>query len=134
MSLSDIPRPNNIDAIVSELLWLTNQIKEFHWFHDDAKKHEILGKLYDSFSEKVDEFVEVYMGMYPDEKSTSRSLLPALKPYEQDPALVPAFFQTMADYIKLLGKDVRVQDTDLLNVVQDMGNQLERTRYLYRMK
>jgi len=133
MSLNESPQASTIEDIVSEFLWLTNQIKQFHWYHDDAKKHEILGNLYDSFSEKVDEFVEVYMGMYPDEKSPTRSFPPA-RPYEQDPAGVPDFFKRMAGYIKRLESDERVKDTDLMNVVQDMGNQLGRTRYLYAMK
>ena len=51
-------------ALITKLIYLQNQFKIFHWQTFSFANHNAFGHLYDELSEKIDEFVETYQGIY----------------------------------------------------------------------
>ena len=51
-------------SLITNLIYLQNQFKIFHWQTFSFAQHSAFGQLYDSLSDKIDEFVETYQGIY----------------------------------------------------------------------
>ncbi len=51
-------------SLITKLIYLQNQFKIFHWQTFSYAQHQAFGHLYSELSEKIDEFVETYQGIY----------------------------------------------------------------------
>lgn len=117
---------------VSQLLTLTNQLHVFHWQTDSGWHHAKLGEAYAELDELTDRFVEVFMGKYgkitsKDGYSIQLDNITDTKP------------ETFIDSnIKFLTEDVtklvKPEDTDLLNIRDEMLGELNKLKYLLTQK
>lgn len=48
--------------LVKEFLTFLANVQLYHWITRSHARHEAAGELYDGMSEKIDEFLEVYIG------------------------------------------------------------------------
>lgn len=127
-------------SVVSPLLTILNQIKIYHWQTKSFSEHKALDMAYENLGELIDEFVEVYQGIFGRVRSASGSFLFELEnlqiqslPAEEDTESVG--LQEKIDqwitYLKTFNNDADLNDkTDLLNIRDEMLATLNKLKYL----
>lgn len=119
--------------IVSKLLTYQNQIKILHWHTTSYSEHKSLGDLYDSMSDNIDEFVEVFMGKYGRiVAQTSFNLnLINYKDISLNNFMIEIENYLTNELPTMLNAE---KDTDLLNIRDEMLGSVNRTKYLLTLK
>jgi hypothetical protein len=121
------------EDIVLMLLQIQNQFKILHWQTLSYSRHSAYGKIYDSLSDNIDEFVEICMGKqgrfeFNGEKSTIE--LFNLKALD-----INSFITTVTDFLIGLSKELSPdEDTDLLNIRDEILGAINKLKYLLSLK
>lgn len=55
---------NDITNLLTMFYQLQINIKTFHWMTISYAKHKATGKLYENLQDKIDKFIEIYIGRY----------------------------------------------------------------------
>jgi DNA-binding ferritin-like protein len=120
-------------TIITTLLTLQAQIRVFHWQTKSYAEHKALGKLYESLDGSIDTFVEVFSGRYgvPTAKSDYKL---TVANYKDNAGCVEYIDKTIAYMVKDVPAMLKPEDTDLLNLRDEMLGDLNRTKYLLRLK
>jgi hypothetical protein len=114
-----------------------NQIKLYHWQTRIYSRHKASDELFSELIEKIDEFVETYMGkykrMYINDVPNMELSLELENMNDDDMATylreeVLEYF--MVDLYDLIGDD----DTDLENIKDEIVGQIKRTLYLFTLR
>jgi hypothetical protein len=116
--------------IVNLMLTLRNQVKIYHWETMQFSRHKSTDKLVDSLDESIDKFMEVYFGKYGRLNLTQRNGTIRLRNYsdEEGPELLKQAVEWLTTRLpKLLGN----QDSDLLNIRDEIVADLNQTLYLF---
>ena len=118
--------------IVNIFLTLRNQIKIYHWQTVKFPRHKATDDLVDKLDDNIDKFVEVYMGKYGRPKfgkSTSSIKIHNFNDKE-GPAYLKSYVKWMSQKLpKYLGKE----DTDLLNIRDEIVADLNQSLYLFTL-
>lgn len=119
--------------IITVLLQFQNQIKINHWQTYGYSEHKAYGDLYDSLSESIDEFVEVFMGKYGRivSKDSFYFNLQNYKSTNQMSELDFFINYLVSELPKFLDQ---AKDTDLLNIRDEMLGSVNKTKYLLTLK
>ena len=119
--------------IVTKLLTYQNQVKILHWQTTSFSAHEALGELYGSFNDKVDSFIEVFMGKYGRIMSQNSFNL-SLENYNNMPPL--SLILQIEQYLigELPDMLDSQKDTDLLNIKDELLASVNKTKYLLSLK
>lgn len=115
--------------IASKLVEMQNQLKFFHWQTTSYARHKAYGKTYDTFTELMDTFVEVLMGKY--------GRVPALpmKVYNRNEKDCMTFIdESIAILLGLSTILSPTNDTDLLNIRDEMVSEFNKLKYLLTLK
>lgn len=118
--------------IVTKLLTYRNQAQILHWQTTSYSEHMSLGALYEGISDLTDSFVEVFMGkngriVAQDTFNLSLSNYKDMSPKE--------LIDDMKDYFtNELPKMLKPEDTDLLNIRDEMLALANKTQYLLTLK
>lgn len=131
-------------SIVSPLLTILNQIKIYHWQTRSFSEHEALDMAYEKLSNLIDDFVEVYQGVFGRVKSSSGSFLVELENLQtENPSSEVGVesdgLQTKIDqwiaYLKTFNNDADLNDkSDLLNIRDEMLATLNKLKYLLTLR
>jgi DNA-binding ferritin-like protein len=116
--------------IVNLMLTLRNQVKIYHWETMQYARHKATDDLIDKLDDAIDKFVEVYIGKYGRPKLTPRTGTIRLRNFDDTQAttLLTEAISWMTDRLPaLLSKN----DTDLLNIRDEIIADLNQTRYLF---
>jgi DNA-binding ferritin-like protein len=121
-------------TIITTLLTLEAQLRVFHWQTKSYSEHKALGKLYDNLNGLIDTFVEVFSGRYGVPVAKNDYKLTVVN-YKDNGGCVEYIDKTIA----YMTKDVPTmlnpaEDTDLLNIRDEMIAELNRAKYLLRLK
>ena len=116
--------------LVSPLLKITNQLRIFHWQSETYAEHKAYGKAYEDFSGLVDDFVEIYMGKNGKVKAKITYNIELDNYGEHNLTYVNDFIS----YLTAIDKELTPQDTDLLNIRDEMLGILNRLKYLLSLK
>lgn len=112
-------------SLITKLIYLQNQFKIFHWQTFSYAQHQAFGHLYDQLSEKVDEFVETYQGIY-ERLSFSGEMLAFSDLRETNFGMVLSEqAETLKSYDQYFSGH-----SDLLNIRDEMLAVLNKTSYL----
>lgn len=118
--------------IVKPFLELQAQVKVLHWHTKSYPEHKALGKLYETLDELIDSFVETHSGKYGNTVAKDRFTLEVMNYRDTSPDEV---FDHATDFLtKELPAQIAPEDTDLLNIRDEMLAAINRTRYLLRLK
>lgn len=117
---------------ISELLQLQNQLRIYHWQTDSFAAHQALGNSYESLNALIDSFIEEFMGKYGKIRSEKDFIL-TLKNIDEN---------SIIDYVNtailFLNKDLpsylREEDTNLLNIRDEMLGVLQKLKYLLTLE
>lgn len=118
--------------IITQLQSFHNQIKIHHWQTNSYAEHQALGKLYDTFNDLIDTFVETYMGKY-GRISREKGFVFTAENYS-DLSTLKILDEQAIYLIKDLPQMLKTTDTDLLNIRDEMLGAINKTKYLLSLK
>jgi len=115
--------------IVTAMLGIRNQVKVYHWQTGSFARHKATDDLTSSLDTNIDTFVEVYMGKYgrPQVSGTIK-----LGNFSESAA--KTFVAKQTEYLtKVLPRQLSADDTDLLNLRDEILADLHKTLYLFTL-
>lgn len=120
-----------IDVVKSFFHMLMN-LRLYHWQTASYARHVAVGNLYDTLSELIDKFVEVYMGRYGRPMLEDGSMNISVKEMTDEKA-----HEYMQEYTYFLKKEIpkhlKSTDTDLLNIRDEMLGEFNKVLYLFTL-
>ena len=115
--------------IVTSLLTIRNQIKLYHWQTRSFARHTATDSLTSKLDETIDSFVESYMGRYGRPKVSG-----SIKLHNFSESAARTFVATQTVYLtKVLPKKIGKEDTDLLNLRDELLGELNKVLYLFTL-
>ena len=118
--------------IINVLMNLYDQVKIYHWQTMHFPRHEAAGKLIESLDDLIDSFVETYMGKYGRPKLTTKTGTIHVRNFHDKQA--PALLKDAIDWMTHdLPKKLKKEDTDLLNIRDEIVGVLNKTLYLFTL-
>jgi hypothetical protein len=119
--------------ILQVLLLLRNQVKIYHWQTFSFARHKSTDDLVSSLDEKIDEFTEIYMGKYGRPTFTAKT--GTFKLFDSTDKKAHIMIQEGIKWLNnALPKYVKKDDTDLLNIRDELVGDLNRVLYLFTLK
>ena len=119
--------------IITKLLTYQNQVKILHWQTTSFSEHKTLNKLYESLSENIDTFIETFMGKYGRIMAQTNFTL-TLQNYKE---MTPINLINDIEYYLVNELPTMLnakEDTDLLNIRDEMLGSVNQTKYLLTLK
>ena len=117
--------------IIQYFLGIVSQIKVFHWATMSYAKHKALDDLHGSLSEKVDSFVECYIGRYKKQPLKSFSIqIRAMSDTSGLEKYLDATHEQLMSMHKAFDKE---KATELCNILDEMMAEIDRTVYLCKL-
>lgn len=111
---------------------MREQIKLYHWQTKSFSRHKATDGVIDTLDELIDKYVEVYMGRYGRPKMTSRNNMVHVKNLSE--ANIVRFIKQCISYLQSeLVKGLKPQDTDLINLRDEMLADLNQLLYLFTL-
>ena len=120
-------------TLITTLLTLQAQLRVFHWQTKSYAEHQALGGLYDSLEGRIDEFVETFSGRYGVPAAKNDYKLTVVN-YKDNAGCVEYIDKTIAYMVKDVPAMLKPEDTDLLNIRDEMIGAMNKTKYLLRLK
>lgn len=116
--------------LVSPLIKIQEQLRIFHWQSETYAEHKAYGKAYEDFGDLVDQFIEVYMGKNGKLKAKVTYNIELDNYGEHNLTYINDFIT----YITNIEKEIAPQDSDLLNIRDEMLAVLNKLKYLLSLK
>ena len=118
------------EALLSTFFSMLTQIKLYHWSTMQYGVHKALDDLHSSLSDKVDSFVESYMGRFKKQPLPSMTLkVEAVN----DISKLEKYLETARDSLKTIAKSVS-KESQLLNILDEMIAEIDKIVYLIHLK
>ena len=100
--------------------------KLYHWNTTSFARHKATDGFNDKFGDLVDRFVEVYIGIYKTKPIVESIKLD--KTFMTDVGIIQLFTESR-DYLRKLEQNI--QDTELLNIRDEILAEIDKTQYLF---
>ena len=118
--------------ILHVMLILRNQIKLYHWQTMSFGRHKSTDDLVDRLDDNIDKFTEAYMGRYGRPKFTAKT--GNIQIYDSNDARAPKLLTEAAKWLsKDLPKLLNKEDSDLLNIRDEILGDIQQARYLFTL-
>jgi DNA-binding ferritin-like protein len=119
---------NNGEMIQTMFLQMQHQYKILHWQTTSFSQHKAFDEIVSSLGENIDEFIETYMGKY-GRVIASNNFNISLSNYKDTDymSLTNNYIQFLIGLSNTLDKN---QDSDLLNIRDEMLGSLNQLKYL----
>lgn len=115
--------------IVMHLLVMRNQIKLYHWQTSSFADHKATDDLTSVLDQKIDMFVEVFMGKYGRPQVSG-----SMKLHNFTGESARSFVERQTLYLlTVLPHKLKKTDTDLLNIRDEILAELNKIRYLFTL-
>jgi hypothetical protein len=116
--------------IVTHLLTIRNQVKLYHWQTGSFARHKATDDLTAALDLSIDAFVESYMGRYGRPKVSG-----SIKLHNFSESAAKSFVAKETKYLTSeLPRKIGKEDTDLLNVRDEILAELNKTLYLFTLQ
>lgn len=118
--------------IIQHFMALLGQVKLFHWATMSYAKHKALDELYAALGDKVDLFVEAYIGRSAKRQPLKKFVVETKA--TTDTKHIESFLE--AESTKLLNfSSSKLEDSpDLSNIVEEMVAEINKAIYICRMR
>ncbi len=117
--------------IIQYFLALTAQIKVFHWATMSYAKHKALDELHGALSDKVDTFVECYIGRY--KKQPLKNFTVQTKA-TSDTSGLDKFLDATNEQLNSMHKSFEKEKArELCNILEEMMAEVDKTIYLCKL-
>lgn len=120
-------------TLITTLLTLQAQLRVLHWQTKSYAEHQALGGLYGDLDGQIDEFVETFSGRYGVPVAKNDYKL-TLVNYKDNAGVVQILDTAIAYMMKDVPAMLKPEDTDLLNIRDEMVGSMNKTKYLLRLK
>jgi DNA-binding ferritin-like protein len=120
-------------TLITTLLTLQAQLRVFHWQTKSYAEHQALGGLYSDLDGLVDEFVETFSGRYGTPAAKDSYKFNVVN-YKDNAGVVQVLDTAIAYMVKDVPAMLKPEDTDLLNIRDEMIGAMNKTKYLLRLK
>jgi hypothetical protein len=118
--------------VVKVFFHMLMNLRLYHWQTGSYARHVVVGNLYDTLSDLIDKFVEVYMGRYGRPVLDDGSINISVKEMTDEKA-----HEYMQEYTYFLKKEIskhlKSTDTDLLNIRDEMLGEFNKVLYLFTL-
>lgn len=123
-----VPISSSVD-LVSYFIQMREQYQVFHWQTTSYAQHQAFGGIYSSLSSLIDTFMEAYIGKYTRNQLSSGPFRISLQSLsDTDPV---EFTNDCIEYLEdRIPSVLDSEDTDLLNVRDEMLGELNKLKYL----
>lgn len=111
-------------------LQLQNQIKLYHWQTRVYARHIATDTILEKLEERIDNFVEVYLGKYGRPRLTGKNATISLQNLTEAGAV--RMIKAAIKYVQGMHKQVQTQ-TDLINILDDILKELGQLIYLFTL-
>lgn len=121
--------------VVSFFFTLQTNLKLYHWQTTCHARHVAADKAVEKLQEHIDKFMEVYIGKYGRPKHDTKFAKISLDPLN-DETVIP-YLKDVDLFItkEICGKMLKPQqDSDLLNIGDEMRAVINQTLYLFTLK
>jgi len=117
---------------VQVLLTTTHQLHVYHWQTDSYAAHQAFGQAYDALDGLMDQFVEVFMGKYGKVATKGGFNINLSNITDKKPG---EFIDSVIDFLtNELPKSLKDNDSDLLNIRDEMIAELNKLKYLLTLE
>jgi DNA-binding ferritin-like protein len=121
------------EELIIQFFTLQHQIKVLHWQTKSYARHKAYDDVYSSLGELIDNFVEIYMGKYGRVEFSGGEGSITLK--NTDSLQLNNFLKDSIDWLKSLNEKLKSDnDSDLLNLRDEMMGEINKLRYLLTLK
>lgn len=120
-----------MNQIINDLLQIEQQLRIFHWQTKSYARHQAFGSAYNTFSDLIDQFVEIMMGK-KGRFSLDESGIQLLN--LSDASTINFLDVSIKALLSLSGVLDQKQDTDLLNIRDEMLGELNKLKYLLTLQ
>jgi hypothetical protein len=111
---------------------MREQIKLFHWQTKSYPRHKATDAVIEALDGSIDKYVEVYMGKYGRMKLSGQTASIHLRNLSE--TSIVKFIKTCITYLnKDLVSRLREDDTDLVNIRDEMLGELNQLLYLFSL-
>lgn len=115
--------------IVTHMLTIRNQVKLYHWQTGSFARHKATDDLTATLDTLIDSFVESYMGRYGRPKVSGSIPL-----HNFSESAAKSFVAQQTTYLSsVLPKKIGKNDTDLLNIRDEILGELNKVLYLFTL-
>jgi len=105
-------------------------IQMYHWFTLSYARHNGSDKLFKNSLETIDKFIEVYIGHYGRPNISKESI--TIKRMSDDEIII--YLKKTIDFLNnQIFKFISKNDTDLLNIRDELVAQINQTIYLFTL-
>ena len=112
---------------------MREQLKIYHWQTQMFSRHKATDGLIEALDELIDKYVEIYMGKYGRPKLTTKTNTVRIQ--NMNEAMAQRFVKTCITYLeKNLVKHLSPEDTDLVNIRDEIKGELNKVLYLFTLK
>lgn len=116
--------------LVAPLIKIQQQLRIFHWQSETYAQHKAFGEAYESLNDLIDDFIEAFMGR--------KGRIKAKITYNIElDNFTENHINYINDYISFLNNltnELDPEDTDLLNIRDEMLQVLSKLKYLLTLK
>ncbi len=117
--------------MIGSLIAMQNQFRVFHWQTKSFAQHKAFGEAYEGLDGLIDEFVEIYQGKNGIQNPAD-GLKIKLENLDDNPVdMIDVFIEFLKDELR---EELDKDDTDLLNIRDEMMGLLNKTKYLLLLK
>ena len=118
---------------INFFMTMREQIKLYHWQTKIYSRHKATDSIIEELDKNIDKYVEVYMGKYGRPKMTTKNNTIKLLNLSET-----SIIRCIKHYIAYLKSDLikglSPQDTDLINIRDEMLSDLDQLLYLFTLK
>lgn len=120
------------NTLLIKFISLQEQFRILHWQTKSYARHNAFGGIYSDLDDLIDEFMEVYMGKYGrvEFEGEGTIILKNTKDLELN-----SFIKENLEFLKSLNEELNPSnDSDLLNVRDEIMGKINKLRYLLSLK
>ena len=114
--------------MVTFFLTLLSQLRIHHWQTESYAQHMAYGNTYDALGPLIDNYIEIFMGKRGKIKNENGFSF-KLQNYSESTEFIDSSIKYLYDEL-----DVNDNDTDLMNIRDEIVSELNKLKYLLTLK
>lgn len=118
--------------IIQYFMGLLTQIKLYHWATMSYVKHKALDELHGSLSDKIDDFVESYIGKFKKQPLKKFVIKAEATTDMNDAKTIEKFLDVEHSKIVEIQKVLK-SSTELVNIIDEMLSAIDKAQYLCKL-
>ena len=116
---------------LTKLFQFQIQIKLYHWNTNSYSNHKATDKLFKKLLEFIDCFIESYLGKF---KQIQTPIPITFEKKINERNIISKVFQPFLNFLKEWKEDFKKEDHIYINLIEDLEIEVEKTKYLMRLK